>query len=1276
MKKVCFLILLLCLSSILFSQSYITEDMKAEVMPVSEISPGMTGYGLTVFHDTTIEKFNFKVIGIIKEGNRGRDLIYVELDHPRINRTNTGVIQGMSGSPCYINDKLVGAVAYGWGFSKENVCMLTPIMDMFETFDPKAYRNTEATAPSEKNNALAIPLSISGLTPATENFIKDHFKQRGFSVYSGGGKSTDKINMPGADKATLKPGAAIGAVLMDGDITAVGTGTVTYAKGDKLLAFGHPMDEIGYTDVPMCTAYVLDVFSSYEVSRKISNPLDIKGAVFMDSSFAIAGEMGKEAKMSPVHVHIKDTTTGREENLNCRVPSQSVYFYDMAPMAVLEGYNRTRVEQAPTFGKFTYSIELENGSKYSFTNYYTNQYSILFDVFAQFYGLTDKLTTSKYGIQKIKSIDVEGEICDGNKEAYIERVFLNKNTFKPGEEIQIGIVMRKYADKDTFTEFKTVKIPEEAEPGRLAMLIYGGSLSESISLASKEGQGNRVMSLFADRDNTTSFDQYFKNYLKFEKNNELVVSLISDKGTTLVASGEKLTDLPEYMKMLFSNTNNSVITGEPVEYKSVFKEDIIPMGLATLSVPVELEIKASVLDNSAKPLINVVNPQDIKKAFSHKNKWDTTPQKPLPSLVSLIDELDEALKVTAKDVSENNIPTTLPAEGAENATQETKTEGKKEEAKTPAPPAKIKTSIKQPLLLEYKEIKDFNSGMYKNCNYGNDQILPTVEFLKNISLEEQLATTIAKTKRGYVVGCGLKSGIVFFNEKKPGALIPLEGLWVSSICEVGNDIFVAVNPDSMVYKVKGDTCEKLFFNSKHKYISAMMPLGDNILMGFSDSDEILLLDKNFKVLKKTNHKSVFTTCFAKYKDKIYAGTKNQIISLDGDLNVQTLVNNPGGVITTMSVNSKGEIYAFIATKNIIIKKDDTGINKVVPKCGEMFASYIDNTDTAYFVGRDVITKVYKNGDYVSDKYTDVAAQFSAIIPTGEGEAYITSTNPGNVFKIALHPKECVYTSANLDLGEIAKLKDIVIPMNCEEILVGSTLKDAKPFGEVDKIKDFKIFVRFNENYQGKFNKITLKYFMPNRVPIVKVAGINTNDVIKGKKKLEFTITDLDKDNYTVKVFARGNGADYKQLYPSDTQKEEKDKEPIKSFEIDTTTLTDGFYDFKVEADDSLSNPGKGKVGVWEVKSVQIKNTAPTISADNLEIKVKEGETVVITGKASGRDLLGVEYSLGGPYKQTGLINGTFTIELNGLPKGENKISVRAVDEEENYSAIEVKVVVE
>ncbi len=1276
MKKLWFLIIMLCLSCGLFAQSYITEDMKNEIMPVSEISPGMTGYGLTVFHDTTIEKFNFRVIGIIKEANRGRDLIYVELDHPRINRSNTGVIQGMSGSPCYINDKLVGAVAYGWGFSKENVCMLTPIMDMFETFDPKAYRNPEATATNPNTNAVAIPLSVSGLTPATEAFVKEHFKKRGFDVYSGGGKGANEINMPGADKATLKPGAAIGAVLMDGDITTVGTGTVTYAKGDKLLAFGHPMNEIGYTDIPMCTAYILDVFSSYEASRKISNPLDIKGVVYMDSSFAIAGEKGKEAKMSPIHVHIKDTTTGKEENLNCRIPSQSVYFYDMAPLVVMEGYNRCRVEQAPTYGKFTYSIELESGSKYSFTNYYTNQNSILFDVFEQFYRLMDKLNSSKYGIQKIKSIDVEGEICDGNKEAYIERVYLNKNTFKPGEEINLGIVMRKYADKDTFTEFKTIKIPEEAEPGRLAVLIYGGSLSESISLASKEGTANRVMSLFADRDNTTSFEQFFKNYLKFEKNNELVVSLISDKGTTLVASGEKLTDLPEYMKMLFSNTNNSVITGEPVEYKTVFKEDIIPMGLATLSIPVEQEIKASVLDSQAKPLIHVANSQDLREAFSLNKDWDHFPRKMSKTIISLIDELDEALKVTGKDVAENNIPSTLPEEGKEDSAK--KPEEKKEGTPqtSTSSPAKIKTSIKQPLILEYKETKDFNSGMYQNCNYGNDQVLPTVEFLKNISLNEQLATTIAKTKKGYIIGCGLKSGIAYLNEDSISSLIPLDGLWVSSICEVGDDIFIAANPDSMVYKVKGESCEKLSFNSKHKYISAMMALGDNILMGFSDSDEILLLDKNLKILKKTNHKSVFTTCFVQYKDKIYAGTKNQIISLDKDLNVKVEVNNPGGVITTMSVNSKGEIYAFIATKNIIIKKDETGINKVVPKCGEMFASYIDKSDVAYFVGRDVITKVYTNGDYVSDKYTDVAAQFSAIIPSEEGEAILTSTNPGNVFKIALHPKECIYTSANLDLGEVAALKDIIIPMNCEEILVGSTLKDAKPFGKVDKIKDFKIFVKFNENYQGKFNKITLKYYMPNRAPIVKVAGMNTNDVIKGKKKLEFTITDLDKDNYSIKVFARGNGSDYTQLYPSDKQKEERDKEPIKSYEIDTTALADGFYDFKVEADDSLSNPVGGKVGVWEVKSVYIKNATPTITVDNTDITIKEGEVVIITGKASGRELLGVEYSVDGPFKQVPLNSGTFTIELKDLPKGENKISVRAVDEEENYSTVEVKVVVE
>lgn len=1260
MKKIIMTLCVLFMACLCFA--YIPDYAKDEIMTCDKIERGMKGYGLSVFCGVNIEKFNFTVLGVIKQFNRGKDVIYVELDHPRINRTNAGVLHGMSGSPCYIDGKLIGAVALGYTFHKENVCMLTCIEDMFDCWDPDIEKQGMGSgAVPQNNNNFAVPMQVSGLTPMTENLLKDSMREKGYILMAGGGKG-DGHNMPDADKATLEPGAAVASVIIDGDILAASTGTVTYKHGNKILAYGHPFNEIGKTELPMAHAYIVDIFSSYEDSSKICNCLDIVGTVYQDRSFAIAGEIGREAKMCPVKVHVKDRTTGKEKNLNCRVPAAHTYFYDYSPIVILEGLNRCRVGQTPTTGKFTYKITLADDSQFEFSNIYTHQYSIAGQVREELAGLADKLMNSKYGLQDVKSLDVEGEVWDGNRFAFIERVFLDKNTYNPGDEMTIGIEMRKYASKDTYTEYRKIRIPETAEPGKFGLMIYGGILSDALKLVAKDDSISKVLGV--EKDNTQSFNQYFGKYLETEKNSQLVISLVQEKSTTLVAKGEKLTDLPSYMKMLFSNTNNSVISAEPVEYKSVFDTDTIPMGLATITAPVDSQVKVSVLDISAKPLSSLFPLEGNKTVLLSDKDF-------MGTVIKFSQELDEAVKVTAKDVKDKKIESSFPADEGKEETK--KTENKKEEEKKPA--AKIRTSIKQPLSLEIKDAKDFDQGIYTNCAMGNGKILPTVEFAKTIPVNQQLVTAFAKTDSGYVIGSGLDCGIGFLKDGKVGEICPLDGLWVSSVCQAENIVYAAANPGSMVYRITGTekpVCEKMMFDPHHKYISKMVSFGNSILMGFSDSDEILLLDKNLKVLKKANHGGVYTTDFVVYGEKVFIGTRDKILSADKSLDFRTEIVNPGGVATAVTVNSKGNIYAYITDKNIIIRKDERGIKKIAVKPGDMFAAYTDKTDTVFFAGRDKIVKIYKDDSFVTDTYTDVACQFSGIWDGGDGTAYLTSTNPGNIFRVNLHPKESVYTSPVMDFGEEITLKNIEVPMEGCSVLAGQSLDKAKAADKIGKVKDFRYFVKFSEESTGSFSKAVLKYYMPNRAPEVKITSLNTNDVIKGKSKIEFAVTDGDKDNYSVRITAKDSAGKVYDIYPNEKDKESPDKEPIKSFEYDTSNVPDGIYEITVSADDTVSNPTEGKTGSFTVTDITVRNQGPALVINQKDIKVKKGENIFISGKVSGKNILGVEYSAGGVFRSVPFAeNAEFSLRIPAEKAGTVKITVRAVDEFENHTDCEV-----
>jgi len=1278
---------LILLSTIsVMAQSYITEDMKKDTMPTSQIKRGMKGYGLTVFQGTKIEKFNIEVLGVIKSANSGGDLIYVKLSHPVINRTNSGVIQGMSGSPCYINGKLIGAVAYGNSFSKENVCMLTPIRDMFETWDPNLNKDKgmAKTVKIPNSNAtfslMNIPLSISGLSKTTQDMFSDNIKELGFTPVQGG--TSMSANMPDAKNATLNPGASLGVVLVSGDIILTGTGTVTYKKGNKILGFGHPMMNIGSTNMPMCKAYIVDIFSSYMVSNKVSNPLGIVGNVFQDRPFAIAGSIGETANMTPVNVKVIDKSTGRENNLKCKVVSQPYFFNQLAAAPIVEGLTRTRSQITQTYAEVTYNLELVDNKKYTFTNYYTSETSITDQVSNQVQIMLGKLNNSKYGVQKVKSINVTATLYDGNKFAYIERVFLNKNTFKPGETIKLGLVMRKYANKDTYTEYKDITLPNNMEEGKIAILVYGGILSDMMKINVQEKSNSTVLPVSGETDNTTSFEQYFNKYLTFDRNNELVVKVIPENGAVLVANGEKLIDLPPYMKLLFSNTNNSVITTEPLEYKTVFKSNNIPMGAATIVVPIESDVKVNVYDNNLKPLINVYNYgetlEEVKLNFKNNQ-------------IKLMAELDEALDATAKDVKDKAIPSTFKAENKEdkkvdnttgNKTDNTTDKDTKKESKK-----KIKKITKQALKLEFKDPDDFKKGTFTNCNIGNSQILPTMEITKNIPVKEQLVTAGLNSSIGTIVGTGLKSGIGLLRNNKISKISGLNGLWVSSIVETpDHNIYVATNPKSTIYKISktplGLTADIVDFKTNNKYISDMIVTKEgNILIGFSDSDEIIMVNSNFEVINKINHGGVYTTTFSKNNNgDIIAGTKNKVISVDNKLNISTLINDMGGSINCVSITDAGEIFAFVADKNFIIKKDNGGINKIVAKSPEMFKSFVDKKGNAYFVGKDNMLKILKNGNYVVDKCTDYAAQFSSIIPVDDDNVLLTSTNPGSIFLVDLNPNECIYSTNVIDFGEDIKLDSITVPANNCEITVGKTLVDAKPVKDVNTLKDFRVFVKFNDKIEGSFNKLTINYFMPNRAPKVRISNLNTNDILTDKKSIEWDVLDPDKDSYTIELYAKPANGTWSLIYPNDKEKPEIDKDPIKSYELDTTTLKDGIYDFKVVANDIVSNPEDNKTDEDIVTSVRINNAQPEIKTDKTAYEVGINEVLNIKGiaKENGLQIVGIQYSLNGASWLTALTNDTtdgkeLTISTKFDKAGDNKILLRAIDQIENYTDLEINI---
>jgi hypothetical protein len=315
---------------------------RPDTLPVSQVHRGMKGYGLTVFEGTRPERFDVEVIDVLKNFRPRQDLILIKTKHPRLEIVK--VVAGMSGSPIYLDNKMVGAYAYGWSFGSEPVAGVTPIDNMIEDLQrplpdkifgwplkptggassakgpqalndaarfrgarydlaehAKALAQRQAPAGTVTAAPVATPLLVGGMSNGALALARDLMSPLGMEpLQAGGGGGQD----PAAPKR-YEDGGAVGVQLIRGDMSAMGLGTVTRVEGDKLVAFGHPMMEAGVTSLPTCIGKVLWFLASDQRSFKIGMGVRDVGALVQDRQASIMVSHSAQAPVVPLKVSIK-----------------------------------------------------------------------------------------------------------------------------------------------------------------------------------------------------------------------------------------------------------------------------------------------------------------------------------------------------------------------------------------------------------------------------------------------------------------------------------------------------------------------------------------------------------------------------------------------------------------------------------------------------------------------------------------------------------------------------------------------------------------------------------------------------------------------------------------------------------------------------------------------------------------------------------------------------------------------------------------------------------
>src|SRR5262245_3164913 len=355
---------------------------QSKTFPVSELKPGMVATGRTVFQGDQIEEFKAHILGVLRNsiGPR-RDLILARLEGGPL--ANTGVIAGMSGSPVYIDGRLVGAVSYSLGeFSKEPLAGITPIEEMLADATLPGQRRAQARAeltlpltqdglreslrqtfamarpfadsPADVSvlgggvNAavatllrpIATPINFAGFDARTIDPLLSSFRDLGFSPVIGGaaqlGSQSSVTSAPSSSSGSpLRPGDPIGVALMNGDFEVGATGTVTEVDGSRVYAFGHPFFGLGPTQFPMTRANVIAILPSLASSMKIAASGDVIGVVQQDRATSIAGTLGPGPSMIPISLTL-NAERGTRKRFSIAIVKDQLFTPLLAYVAILQ----------------------------------------------------------------------------------------------------------------------------------------------------------------------------------------------------------------------------------------------------------------------------------------------------------------------------------------------------------------------------------------------------------------------------------------------------------------------------------------------------------------------------------------------------------------------------------------------------------------------------------------------------------------------------------------------------------------------------------------------------------------------------------------------------------------------------------------------------------------------------------------------------------------------------------------------------------------------------
>ena len=537
----------------------------SDVLPLSQVQRGQKGYGVSVFAGTELERFDVEVLGVLHDMSPNVSYVLARLSGHGLE--DSGVIAGMSGSPVYIEGKLLGAVAFSWPFAKEAIAGITPIEAMRQlrggappplampTAAMTSRRDLEGLLPKKdvsSREVLAEALAklrpmLGGQAAGAVSWSTTGFAAPTQDLFAKGLGSVTPSGQaqPGAVPTDLAPGAAVAAVLVDGDLRLAATGTVTDRNEAGVLAFGHPFLGLGSVDIPMAGAEVVAVIANQYSSFKIANFGPTVGAFRQDRLAGIYGELGATASTLPLTVHVDSGRSADYQLRLARVPQITPL---LMGLSVLGAQEAAAQSTGPLGVDLEASFDLGPKGIIKVNQSFDGD-SAPTDAAVHLLAFGNFFLNNGFDEVDLRRIDVRLTQHPTPRTAALVGGYADRTELHPGEAVKLHLDLVPWRGEPVRRAL-TLQLPKDLPAGRYSVLVGDGVTLDGVRMALEPAAPVRL-------------DQALDLVRSFHSRRDLVAIGVY-AGDGLAVAGEVLPRLPGSLRAVWSAASSQSAVALPL----------------------------------------------------------------------------------------------------------------------------------------------------------------------------------------------------------------------------------------------------------------------------------------------------------------------------------------------------------------------------------------------------------------------------------------------------------------------------------------------------------------------------------------------------------------------------------------------------------------------------------------------------------------------------------------------------------------------------------------